>query len=125
MAAEFEVEGGKELRRSLKQVEDGLKDLKAVHAEVGGIVADEARATAPTLTGALAGSVRPGATLRGAVIRAGGARVPYAGVIHWGWPRRNIVGQPFMTSAASDTEPTWLARYEARIDELLAKVKGA
>jgi len=57
-------------------------------------------------------------------VRAGGAKVPYAGVQEYGWPRRNIAAQPYIVPAAHDTEPTWIAVYQARLDELLSKVKG-
>lgn len=124
--AEFEVKGGRELRRSLKQVEDGLKELKAIHKAAADVVVDRAREIVPVgTTGALAQSIRPAGTASAAIVRAGGAKVPYANVIHWGWPRHNIVGQPFLTSAAADTESTWVALYEKRVDELLSKVKGA
>ena len=122
--AEFEVKGGRQLRKSLKDVEDGLKDLKAAHAEAAGIVADAARPRAPRSTGALAGSIRGSGAKAAATVRAGGARVPYAGVQEYGWPRRNIPPQPYIVPAAHDTESTWIAQYQARVDELLSKVKG-
>jgi len=121
----FEVEGAKELRKTLKGVEDGLKDLTAAHKDVARIVADDAAVRAPKRTGSLSASIRPAATKTMAVVRAGSARVPYAGVQEWGWPARNIPGQPFIVPAAADTEATWAARYNEAVDELLGKVKGA
>ena len=50
--------------------------------------------------------------------------MPYAGAIHWGWPARNIVGQPFLTDAAKATEPIWVAQYLADIQKIVDKVKG-
>ena len=120
-----EVEGGKELRKSLKGVEDGLKDLQAAHAAAAGIVSAAAPAYAPLRSGALAGSIRGSGAKAAATVRAGGAKVPYAGVQEYGWPRRNIAAQPYIVPAAHDTEPTWIAVYQARVDELLGKVKGA
>jgi hypothetical protein len=46
----------------------------------------------------------------------------YAGPIHYGWPARDIVGQPFVIDAAQATEPTWLPAYEAEIDVILGKI---
>ena len=125
MAATFEIEGGKELRKSLRDVENGLKDLKVAHAEAAGIVAEAAMAGAPRRSGRLAGSIRPSGTKAAAIVRAGGARIPYAGVQEYGWPGHNIPAQPYIVPAAHDTESTWIARYEAAVDQLLGKVKGA
>ena len=125
MAASYEVEGGKELRRSLKKVEDGLVDLKKVHADVAAVVVDRARSITPVVSGALVSSIRGAGTQREALIRAGGAKVPYANVQEWGWPRRNIPAQPYLRPAAQSTKPEWKELYERRIDELLSKVKGA
>jgi hypothetical protein len=120
----YEVKGGANLRRTLKKVEGGLDDLKAVHGEVAQIVADRAQTTVPRVTGTLAGTIRPGATKTMAVVRAGFARVPYAGVQEFGWPARNIPPNPYLRPAAHDTESTWLKTYNDEIDELLSKVKG-
>jgi len=120
-----EVEGGKELRKSLKGVEDGLKDLQAAHGAAAGIVAAAAPAYAPLLSGALAGSIRGSGAKSAATVRAGGARVPYAGVQEYGWPARNIPAQPFLVPAAHDTEETWYPPYQEAVETLLGKVQGA
>jgi len=120
-----EVEGGRELRKSLKGVEDGLKDLQAAHAAAAGIVAAAAPSYAPLLSGALAGSIRGSGAKAAATVRAGGAKVPYAGVQEYGWPARNIPPQPFLRPAATDTESEWVPVYQARVEELLDKVQGA
>jgi hypothetical protein len=120
----FEVKGGARLRATLKNVEEGLEDLKAVHAEVADIVVDRAQTTVPRLTGQLAGTIRGSGTRTMAVVRAGYAKVPYAGVQEFGWPRRNIPPNPYLRPAAKETEPTWLRTYNDEIEELLSKVKG-
>ena len=120
-----EVIGAKKLRSTLRKAGADMKDLTAVHREVGGIVAGAARPTTPRRSGRLASTVRAGATQTAAITRAGYARVPYAQPIHWGWPRRGIRAQPWLTVAAQSTEPTWFARYEAGIESILAKIQGA
>jgi len=120
----YEVKGGRRLRATLKDVESGLEDLKAVHGEVAQIVVDRAMTTVPRVTGALAGTIRGSGTQSMAVIRAGFAKVPYAGVQEFGWPRRNIPPNPYLRPAAHETEPTWLRVYNDEIEELLSKVKG-
>jgi hypothetical protein len=121
----YEVVGAIRLRATLKKTEDGLEDLKALHGEIAQIVADYARPRAPRVTGTLAGTIRPGATKTMAVVRAGFAKVPYAGVQEWGWPARNIPPNPFLKPAAHETETTWRKKYDDEVDRLLSKVKGA
>lgn len=120
----YEVKGGAKLRATLKNVESGLDDLTAVHADVAQIVVDRAQTTVPRVTGTLAGTIRPGATRTMAIIRAGYAKVPYAGVQEFGWPARNIPPNPYLRPAAHETEPQWLRTYDDEIEELLSKVKG-
>ena len=119
-----EVEGAAQLRRTLKAAGDDFADLKAVHADVSRYVAARAAATAPRRSGRLAGSLRGSAAKTSATVRAGGARVPYANPIHWGWPARNIAAQPFLVNTAHQTEPSWLDYYRREIDRILGTVHG-
>ena len=122
--AVVEVEGAKRLRATLKAAGDDLSDLRDVHNRVAGVVTPRARGTAPKRSGTLAGSVRGSGTKTQAVIRAGGARVPYAGPIHFGWPARGIEPQPFISEAAQATEPQWFGIYQDEVEEILDRVKG-
>ena len=120
----LEVRGAREFRRTLKAAGADLEDLKRANAEAGAIVATRGRGIAPRVTGRLAASIRPGRAVASAVVRAGGARVPYAAPIHWGWARRNIRPQPFLLEAADDTREQWFARYVAGVQTALDRVKG-
>jgi len=119
-----EVEGGPRFRRTLKQAGIDLKNLRNVHRSVGTLVAVAAAAFAPRRSGRLAGNIRAGATQKAAIVRAGGARLPYAGPIHWGWPKRNITANPFITQAAQQTEPRWIAVYQDYTDNALDHIEG-
>lgn len=123
-SAGIRVDGARQLRRSLKRAHPDLIDqLKAAHASVAGVVAARAKPTAPVgVTGRLSASVRPGATKTAAVVRAGRSTVPYAGVIHYGWPRRNIKAQPFLSDAAQTTESTWTTLYAQAVDDVLRHI---
>lgn len=89
------VEGTKELRRAIRQLEDAA-DRKGANAELRSawrtaarVVESRAKVEAPRRSGALAGSIKSKATTRGASVSAGGTkRVPYAGPIHYGWGSR-------------------------------------
>jgi hypothetical protein len=119
-----EVRGAKELRKTLKAAGDDLGDLKDVNLAVGNMVAATASGMAPRLSGALAGSIRASRAAGGVTLKSGSARIPYAGVIHWGWPAHNIAAQPFLSDAATSTEPAWTAMYEAELDRIIEKVQG-
>lgn len=121
--ANLKVRGGARLRRTLKRAGVDLSELKQVNREVSNIVAGAAQA--PVQTGRLAATVRAGATQRTAVVRAGRARVPYAGPIHWGWPSRGIVAQPFLSEAATETEPEWTGVYFEQLETVIDKIRGA
>lgn len=103
---------------------DDLTDLKDVNASVAQLVATRAEQRAPRRSGRLAASVRGNRAVSRATVLAGRATVPYAGPIHWGWPKRGIEAQPFMTEAAQETEPVWIELYEAGIDRATDRVAG-
>lgn len=95
-----EIEGLNKLLRALEKLDDAAKEnLKDVGFRVGQFVAVQAREEVPVRSGALRGTIRPAKTARGAKIRAGSARVPYAGPIHFGWRSRNIRPNQFLYRA--------------------------
>jgi hypothetical protein len=120
-----QVQGARELRKALKQVEGGLEDLKATHERIAQVVTPVGRREAPRRSGRMAGSVRGSGTKTQAVVRAGGARLPYGGPIHWGWPKRHIKAQPFLTDAGKQTEPTWTRIYQQDTQRLIDRAAAA
>lgn len=122
--AVVEVEGARELRRTMKAAGEDLGDLKDANAEVAAYVAAAARGAAPSVSGRLAGSVRGNRAAASAVVKAGGAAVPYAGPIHWGWPSRNIAAHPFVADTAAETEPHWTETYREAVQRILDRIKG-
>lgn len=125
-AARIEMTGQKELARRIRKIKGNLDDFKEANAKAANTVAVRARTLAPKRSGKLAKSIRPGATKRRAVARAGNNRnsksgVPYAGPIHWGWPARHIKANPFMSVAAQQTEPQWVKYYKLAADKAIAQ----
>ena len=108
-APTVQVVGAKELRKTMKAAGDDLGDLKDVHQAVGQLVVGVAQGLAPKRSGALAGSIRATRQAGGVAIKVGSARIPYANPIHWGWPKRNIEAQPFLSDAATQSEAQWVA----------------
>lgn len=120
-----EVEGARRLRATLRRAGVDMGQLKEAHAGAARIVAAAAAASAPVRTGALAGTIRAAGTGTAGIVRAGYARTPYAGPIHWGWPARSITAAPFLVDAAADTETRWIAQYETAIAAIIRTVEGA
>lgn len=119
------VAGGRQLRATMRRAGVELTDLTDANRAVASTVATAAAPSTPRRTGRLAASVRPGATQTQAIVRAGGAALPYALPIHWGWPRRHITAQPWLSRAAQDTEPGWLPIYQTAIDRIIDKIRSA
>lgn len=87
----IQVEGLSEFIRSAKKVSDQFpQELKAINKELAQPLVEEAKKRAPVRSGKLRDSIRPGATQKVAYVMAGKKAVPYAGPIHWGWPKERL-----------------------------------
>lgn len=115
------IEGLRKTFRALEAAGTASQDLRDLMHSLGLIVVGAARPNTPTLSGALAGTLRAGRGKTKAVIRAGNARVPYAGVQHYGWPARGLSAQPFLTNAVQSTRAQTFAALDEGIGELLRK----
>jgi phage gpG-like protein len=113
------IEGLKAVLSKLNKAGADAQDMKDLMHEVGSIVVRAAQP--PVLSGTLAGSIRAGRGKTKAVVRAGFASIPYAGVQHYGWPAHGIAPHPFLTDALRANHAQVFAALEAGIDELLAK----
>ena len=113
------VEGlGKTLKAMSKAGADA-EDMKDLMHAIGNVVVQAAQP--PNRSGSLADTLRAGLGKTKAVVRAGGRKAPYAGVIHYGWPARNIVAQPFLSEALSATRPELLSMLNDGLGDLLRK----
>lgn len=114
------VQGLRDVLRKLNQAGADAEDQKALMHKLGNMVIDAA--APPVLSGQLAATMRAGRGKTKAVVRAGyAARAPYAGVIHYGWPARNIPANPFLTDALRSSQARLFQALENGIDELLRK----
>lgn len=122
------IDGLRELRARLRNVENGIKDLKDVNRRAAGTVYAFAAPRTPIRTGALAATGRFSGTATTGLVRFGYASVPYAAPIHWGWltrpnHARGIVGgpilpNPWVSRAAQAAEPVWYEQYVREIERL-------
>lgn len=122
----IEVQGARELARSLRKAGADMKNLKAENKKAADVVVPVAKTNAPVgQTGNLSGSIRSGATQQMGIIRAGKKSVPYAGPIEFGWPKHNIKPRHFIVDAAHSTEPLWVQVYRDAIEKTLNQIYGA
>lgn len=135
----FRLEGGRQLRKALKEAGDDLSDLKAAHKRAADIVAAASKGRVPTRTGRLQATIRPAGSNTAATIRAGTKRIPYAACVHWGrmvWPSREVTPKPprtqhaafvyprlYISAAAQKTEPQWIVDYLKTVDEITQRVE--
>jgi len=99
----FEVQGINKLRRALLKLDDQAReDFKQAGFDAATIVVKEAQTLVPKRSGKLQKSIRANKIASGAKVVAGKKIVPYAGVIHFGWARRNIRPNPFLYDAADN-----------------------
>lgn len=124
------VDGHQELRKAIRTAKDKdlAKGLRQAHKETASIVVPPARGIAPKRSGALAASVAPSSSLKGAVVRAGSGRGRtkfYAGPIHFGWPARGIKAVPFLFKAAYEKREEYGERFRELISALVRKRIGS
>ena len=114
------IEGARELRKAARDIggPEGRKAIRQSHKKIADVVTPTARRDVPVRNGKLKASIRPAGTLSKAEVRAGGARVPYAGPIHGGWPARNIAPNPFLTDAVSERYRDVIETLEAEYERL-------
>lgn len=117
----YKIEGLGQTLRQLSKAGAEAEELRELMIQIGQLVARDARARAPVDTGRLSSTVRHGRGKTKAVIRAGGARAPYAGVIHYGWPARNIKPSEFLTRAVQANREAVLDMFDKDITRLLKK----
>lgn len=122
---EIRIDGGRQLRAGLANVENGLEDLKAAHKEAAGIAAAGAQARVPKVSGKLAGTIRAAGTARAGIVRVGTkAKAPYGGPINYGWSKRNIRPSFFLNDGAQATEPRWIPVYMQHLEDLVNRIQG-
>lgn len=122
-----QVDGARQLRASLKAAGISLDDLKEAHRQAGQVVQNRARTTSPVSTENkphIRDTIRVGATKTAAIIRAGGKRLPYGPVVHWGWFARGIKPHPWVSQAAQDTEPQWQDLYMVALEHIIDTIEG-
>ena len=112
------VKGLSKTSRALSKAGADAKDMKDLMHRIGSLVVGAAQP--PVKSGRLKASIRAGRGKTKSVVRAGGARIPYAGVIHYGG-YHNISPHPFLVRAVQQERPAVLSTLDKGIDEILRK----
>lgn len=116
MASSVRVTGVREFVEACQRLGVSMDDLRAAFSAVAAAGASTAAAYAPKRTGTLASNVRGSHAAKKAVVRAGGALVPYAGPINYGWIARGIKGDGFMQRTDAVWRPVALERLKQELD---------
>jgi hypothetical protein len=115
------ITGVKEVTTTLSKLGRDLESNLELNKELSTTLSQKASAMAPKLTGALASSVVGNPSAEMAQIVAGSAAVPYAGVIEYGWPDRNIEAQPYLNKAVYDNLGYIIEKYNDSIQKAIKK----
>lgn len=99
------VAGLREITRSMERAGIEVEELKDVMGGIAAAAADVLQSFVPTRSGRLRDSVRGNRAKGKAIVTFGGARVPYARAIQYGWPAHNIKPARFIekTDAVMET----------------------
>lgn len=113
------IEGLNKTIRALSKAGADAQDMKDLMHDIGMLVVSAARP--PAVSGTLAGTIRAGRGKTKAVVRMGGARAPYAGVIEYGFPARNISSAGTLEDALTQQQGPAVARLDEGIGAILRK----
>lgn len=117
----YRVEGLAAVTRGLRAIGLDVDDLKGAFGAIASEGARIAAAAAPRKSGRLAGNVRGNRARSKATVTAGGAAVPYAGPINYGWPKRGIAAAGFMQKADEEMRPRAVQLLEDEINSAIKR----
>jgi hypothetical protein len=115
------VKGVDALTVKLLKFSEDVENAQVFGNEIGRVIVADASAMAPKRSGALAASIGSTVTSTGIQVYAGSESVPYAGVIEFGWPRKNISSQPYLTPAVYNNMDSIVRKYEDGISKTIKK----
>ncbi len=118
----IEVQGLHKMRRALVKLDDAARDdFKQAGFKAAEIVVDEAKRLVPVRSGKLGKTIRAHKVVSGAKVSAGRVSVPYAGVIHFGWAKKNIRPNPFLYDAADNRVNDVMQDYLDQVFEIWSR----
>jgi hypothetical protein len=126
MAAQIQIEGLRELRKAIREAGDKelQKALRLANKAAATVVVADASPSIPVLTGRLKKSARALGSQRSGRAVMGGARLPYAPPIHWGWPRHNIARRPVLLASLLSKRPAIRTTYDKALDAVRQRLRS-
>lgn len=115
------VEGLNRVVRALQGLGLEVEDLVNAFTAIATEAAQRAARHVNSRSGRLAGNIRGSKSKNKAVVRAGGAAVPYAGPINYSWPARHIAGQQFLQKADQEMQPIAVQKLELDLEAAIAR----
>lgn len=115
------VDGLSKVIRQLKAFGLEIEDLKTAFAALAAEGAAAVARHTPKRSGRLAGNVRGNRAQSKAVVRVGGAAVPYAGPINYGWNARGIEPAHFMQKGDQELQPKAVQILTAEIESQITR----
>lgn len=116
-----EIIGVHRLAATLDVAAERIGDFAEANRAVAELIASEASARAPRMTGRLASSIKPGPAERAEAVVI--ADVYYAAFVEFG--TMYMAEQPFMRPAVRDNQAAWMAAYQRVAEDILGSVQGA
>lgn len=116
---QYRVEGLSKTIRALSKAGADAEDMKDLMHSIGTVVVRASNV--PVVTGKLQASVRAGRGKTKAVVRAGRKSIPYAPIIHYGWPARGIPARPFLADALQRQRKTTIDMLDEGIWTIMEK----
>lgn len=125
-AEAIKITGLSKVQRDLRKLSTDALDLNKsefleTNKQVAEIIINESKKYVPVVSGALAAAVKNASTKKSAKVRAGNVAVPYAGPIHFGYPKRAIKPNPFFYEAIDSRRNEVAQRYTRLVESLIKK----
>ena len=122
----IKVTGLSKVQRDLRKLSTDALDLNKTefletNKQVAEIIIGESKKYVPVVSGALAAAVKNASTKKSAKVRAGNVAVPYAGPIHFGYPKRAIKPNPFFYEAIDSRRNEVAKKYADLVSSLITK----
>ena len=127
MKTRVEVKNLKPLQREVRRMKDKElnAEMKKANKAAAQVAVDDGKPRAPKVSGSLAGTIKAANSAKYAAVKAGSPKkVPYAGVIHFGWPARNIKPQPFLDDAIRENFGEIRDTYEDALRAVVALLES-
>lgn len=115
------ITGLNKVVKGLQELGLELDDLKDAFGALASEGARLAAGFVQSRSGRLAGTVRGNRAKNKAIVSAGRAKVRYAGVQNYGWPKKNITAQGFMQKADEVLKPLAVIQLEKAINESIQR----